>query len=90
MTFTDSRIIDILKQGEAVTKLCREHAISNASFYKWRSKFGDIDAAQISWLKDIEDENRQLKQMLAAFISVWNTGHSKMLLKKNVSTSDKA
>ena len=46
--FTDSQIIAILKQAEAgspVPELCREHGISNATFYKWRSKFGGMDAS---------------------------------------------
>lgn len=46
--FTDSQIIAILKQadgGSPVSELCREHGISNATFYKWRSKFGGMDAS---------------------------------------------
>ena len=65
--FTDSQIITILKQAEAgtpVPELCREHGISSASFYKWRSKFGGMDAALMSRLKELE-ENRRLKKMYA-------------------------
>ncbi|WP_186169869.1 transposase, partial [Burkholderia gladioli] len=46
--FTESQIIGILKQAEAgtpVPELCREHGMSSASFYKWRSKYGGMDAA---------------------------------------------
>ncbi len=46
--FTDSQIIAILKQAEAgtpVAELCREHGISNATFYNWRSKYGGMDAS---------------------------------------------
>lgn len=66
--FTDSQIIAILKQAEAgtpVPELCREHGISSASFYKWRAKFGGMDASLMTRLKELEDENRRLKKMYA-------------------------
>ena len=58
----------ILKQNEAgikVPDLCREHGISSATFYKWRSKFGGMDASMISRLKELEAENTHLKKMYA-------------------------
>ena len=66
--FTDSQIMAILKQAEAgtpVSELCREHGMSNASFYKWRSCFGGMDAFVMARLKELEDENRRLKKMYA-------------------------
>ena len=66
--FTDAQIMGVLRQAEgglAVAELCREHAISAATFYKWRSKFGGMDASMISEMKGIEDENRRLKKMYA-------------------------
>ncbi|UXA69982.1 IS3 family transposase [Xanthomonas prunicola] len=66
--FTDSQIIAVLKQAEAgtsVPELCREHGISSATFYKWRSKFGGMDASLMSQLKELQDENRRLKKMYA-------------------------
>jgi putative transposase len=66
--FTDSQVIAILKQAEAgstVPDLCREHGISNATFYKWRAKFGGMDASLMSRLKELEEENRRLKKMYA-------------------------
>ena len=66
--FSDSQIIAVLKQAEAgspVPELCREHGISSATFYKWRSKFGGMDASLMSRLKVLEDENRRLKKMYA-------------------------
>ena len=57
-----------LKQAEAgtlVPELCREHGISSATFYKWRSKFGGMDASLMSQLKELQDENRRLKKMYA-------------------------
>ena len=66
--FTDSQIISILKQAEAgspVPELCREHGISNATFYKWRAKYGGMDASLMARMKELEDENRCLKKMYA-------------------------
>ena len=66
--FTDSQIIQILKQAESgspVPNLCREHGMSSATFYKWRTKFGGMDASMMSRLKELEDENRRLKKMYA-------------------------
>ena len=66
--FTDSQIIAILKQAEGgspVPELCREHGISNATFYKWRSRFGGMDASLMARMKELEDENRRLKKMYA-------------------------
>jgi putative transposase len=66
--FTDSQIIAILRQAEGgspVPELCREHGISNATFYKWRSKFGGMDASLMARMKELEEENRRLKKMYA-------------------------
>ena len=66
--YSDPQILAILRQGEGgmpVSELCREHAMSNASFYKWRSKYGGMDASMISQMKALEDENRRLKKMYA-------------------------
>lgn len=63
--FSDSQILAILKQAEAGTpipELCREHAISNATFCNWRSKYG-MDASLSARLKELEVENRRLKKM---------------------------
>lgn len=65
--FTDSQIITILKQAEVgtpVSELCREHGMSNASFYKWRSRFGGMDASMMTRLKELEEENRRLKKCM--------------------------
>ena len=65
---TDSQIIAILKQSEAgtpVPDLCREHGMSSATFYKWRAKYGGMDASMIKRMKELEDENRRLKKMYA-------------------------
>lgn len=66
--FTESQIMSILKQAEngvAVSELCREHGMSSASFYKWRAKYGGLDASMISEMKSMAEENRRLKRMFA-------------------------
>ena len=66
--YSDSQIINILKQAEAgtpVTELCREHGMSDATFYKWRSKFGGMDVSMMARMKELEEENRRLKNMYA-------------------------
>ncbi len=66
--YTDSQIMAILKQAEAGTpipELCREHGMSAASFYKWRAKYGGMDASLMARMKELEEENRRLKKMYA-------------------------
>lgn len=66
--FPDSQILAILKQAESgvpVPELCREHGMSSASFYKWRAKYGGMNASLMARLKELEDENRRLKKMYA-------------------------
>ena len=66
--FSDAQIMGILNQAEGgvpVSDLCREHGMSSASFYKWRAKFGGMDASMISELKDMADQNKRLKKMYA-------------------------
>ena len=65
---TDSQIIAILKKAESgvrVPDLCREHGMSDATFYKWRAKFGGMDASMMKRMKELEEENRRLKKMYA-------------------------
>ncbi len=66
--YSDSQIMAILKQAEAgspIPELCREHGMSSATFYKWRSKYGGMDASMMARLKELEEENRRLKKMYA-------------------------
>jgi len=66
--FSESQIVGILKQAEgglAVGELCREHGMSSASFYKWRSKYGGMDVSMMSELKSMAAENKRLKRMFA-------------------------
>ena len=64
--YSESQIIGILKQAEAgtpVSELCRQHGMSSASFYKWRSKYGGMDASMVTRMKELETENARLKTM---------------------------
>jgi putative transposase len=66
--FTDSQIFAILKEsdgGQPVPALCREHGMSSATFYKWRAKYGGMDASLMKRMKELEEENRRLKKMYA-------------------------
>jgi putative transposase len=66
--YSDAQIMGILKQAEGgvpVSELCREHGMSSASFYKWRAKFGGMDASLITEMKDMGEQNRRLKKMYA-------------------------
>ncbi|QJQ52238.1 hypothetical protein ADP71_40380 [Vitreoscilla sp. C1] len=66
--FTDGQIIAILKQVESempVPEVCREHSISSATFYKWRSKYSGMDASLMARMKELETENARLKKMYA-------------------------
>jgi putative transposase len=66
--FSETQIIGILKQVEAgrqVKDVCREHGISDATYYQWKSKYGGMEAADIKRLRELEDENRKLKLMVA-------------------------
>lgn len=68
MRFSEPQIFAILRQAEGgvpVADLCREHGMSTASFYKWRAKYGGMDASMISQMESLEDENRRLKCMFA-------------------------
>ena len=67
--YSDAQITGILKQAESgvpISELCREHGMSNASFYRWRAKYGGMDASMVSQMKAMEAENRRLKRMYAA------------------------
>ena len=66
--FSDAQILAILKQGESgvpVSDICREHGISNATYYNWRSKYGGMDASLMGEMKSMAEEKRRLKKMYA-------------------------
>lgn len=66
--YSDNQILKILKQAEAgtpVPELCREYGMSSATFYKWRAKYGGMDASLMKRMKELEAENKRLKKMYA-------------------------
>ena len=66
--FTETQILSILKEAEACRKiedLCREHGISNATYYQWKSKYGGMEASDLKRMKELEAENSKLKRMYA-------------------------
>ena len=82
--FTQEQIIGILKEhhsGLSAADLCRKHGISDATFYKWRSKYGGMDVSDARRLKALEEENGKLKRLLAE--SVMDNATLKEMLGKN-------
>ena len=66
--FNEEQIIGMLKEQEAglgTADLCRKHGISNATFYKWKAKYGGLEVSEARRLKALEDENARLKRLLA-------------------------
>jgi putative transposase len=66
--FTETQILKILKEAEAgvsVSNLCREYGLGKSTFYKWKAKYGGMDASALRRMKELEEENRRLKQMYA-------------------------
>ena len=82
--FTDSQIIEVIKRaesGESVQGLCRELAISQATFYKWRSKYGGLEASELKRLKELEQQLAQFRTIVAD-LTLENKGMRGLLAKK--------
>jgi putative transposase len=68
LRFTEEQIIAVLREQEAgmrTTDICRKHGISDATFYKWKAKYGGLEVSDAKRLRALEDENGRLKRMLA-------------------------
>ena len=81
---TEEQIIAVLKESEAGAKtgeLCRQHGISDATFYKWTAKYSGMEASDLKKMRIMEDENRRLKQMVAD-LSLDNQALKAVLTKK--------
>ena len=66
--FTEEQIIRVLKEAESglqVSHLCRQHGISEATYYRWKSKYGGLEVSEAKRLRALEEENRRLKQLVA-------------------------
>ena len=82
--FSDEQVIAILREQEAgrpTAEVCRKHGVSNATFYKWKAKFGGMEVSEAKRLKVLEDENRKLKKLLAE--QVMDNATLKEMLTKN-------
>ena len=82
--FSEQQIIGILKEhaaGMTAAELCRKHGISDATFYKWRSKYGGMTVSDAKRLKAMEAENARLKKMLAE--QMLDNSTLKEMLSKN-------
>jgi putative transposase len=82
--FTEEQIIGILKEHEAgatTVDLCRRHGISGTTFFKWKAKYGGLEASDAKRLRSLEDENRRLKKLLAE--QMLDNAALKDLVRKN-------
>ena len=82
--FSEEQVIGILKEHEAgltAAEICRKYAISDATFYKWRSRYGGMEVLDARWLKALEEENRKLKKLLAE--SMLDVARLREMLGKN-------
>ena len=65
--FSEEQILGVLRQvegGRTVADVCREHGISDATYHRWKGKYGGLEVSQLRRLKQLEDENRKLKQLV--------------------------
>ena len=82
--FTESQIVGILKEADAgmkVAELCRKHGISDATYYKWKSRYGGMEASDLKRVKELEAENSRLKRMYAD-LALENTAMKDLIAKK--------
>lgn len=82
--YSETQIVKALKQvegGRTVREVCREFGVSEATYYQWKSKYGGMEAADVRRLKELEDENRRLKQMYAD-LSLENRALKDVITKK--------
>ena len=82
--FTETQIVSILKSADAgmrVSELCRKHGISEATYYKWKSKYGGMEASELRRVKELEAENSKLKRMYAE-LALDNAAMKDLIAKK--------
>ena len=82
--FTETQIVAILKEADAGMKgfeLCRKHGISDATYYKWKSKYGGMEASDLKRVRELEAENAKLKRMYAE-LALENTAMKDLIAKK--------
>ena len=82
--YTESQIIAVLKEvdtGRKVEEVCRQHGISSATYYNWKSKYGGMESSDVKRLKELEQENAKLKKMFAD-VSLENHAIKELVAKK--------
>lgn len=83
--FTETQIINMLKEGDSglkIEELCRKYGISNATYYNWKSKYGGMEASDVKRIKELEEENNKLKRMFAD-LSLENDALKHLIKKKD-------
>jgi len=83
--FSESQILSILKEGESgvltVPDLCRKHSVGQSTYYKWKSKYGGMDASDLQRMRELESENAKLKKLFAD-VSLQNLALKDVIEKK--------
>lgn len=82
--FTESQIVSILKEADAgrpIKEVCRQHGISDATYYKWKSKYGGMEASDLKRVKELEAENTKLKRLFAD-MALENAAMKDLIAKK--------
>ena len=82
--FTETQIVGILKEADSgmpIKELCRKHGISDATYYKWKSKYGGLSASELKRIKELESENAKLKRMYAD-LALENSAMKDLIEKK--------
>lgn len=82
--FTETQIVSILKEADAgrpVKEVCRQHGISDATYYKWKSKYGGMEASDLKRVKELEAENAKLKRLYAE-MALENAAMKDLIAKK--------
>lgn len=82
--FTESQIVSILKEADAgrpVKEVCRQHGISDATYYKWKSKYGGMEASDLKRVRELEAENAKLKRLFAD-MALENAAMKDLIAKK--------
>jgi len=82
--YTESQIVGILKEADSgvlVKDVCRKYGISDATYYKWKSKYGGLEVSDVRRLRELETENSQLKRMYAE-LSLENRALKDLISKK--------
>ena len=82
--FTETQIVSILKEadaGRSIKEVCRQHGISDATYYKWKSRYGGMEASDLKRVKELEAENARLKRLFAD-MALENAAMKDLIAKK--------